>query len=85
MTGLRASSAETVELPSPGDRGADDFPQPQTTSETASAAAPRKRSRRGALLKRHCEAKLKAAEEKIEKIVVGADGQAAGTQAFKAD
>ncbi len=40
---------------------------------------------RGALLKRHCEAKLKAAEEKIEKIVVGADGQAAGTQAFKAD
>lgn len=39
---------------------------------------------RGALLKRHCEAKLKAAEEKIEKIVVGADGQA-GTQPFKAD
>jgi exodeoxyribonuclease VII small subunit len=39
---------------------------------------------RGALLKRHCEAKLKAAEEKIEKIVVGADGQAA-TQPFKAD
>lgn len=39
---------------------------------------------RGALLKRHCEAKLKAAEEKIEKIVVGADGQPA-TQPFKAD
>lgn len=39
---------------------------------------------RGALLKRHCEAKLKAAEEKIEKIVVGGDGQA-GTQPFKAD
>lgn len=39
---------------------------------------------RGALLKRHCEAKLKAAEEKIEKIVIGADGQAA-TQPFKAD
>lgn len=39
---------------------------------------------RGALLKRHCEAKLKAAEEKIEKIVIGADGQA-GTQPFKAD
>lgn len=39
---------------------------------------------RGALLKRHCEAKLKAAEEKIEKIVVGADGQP-GTQPFKAD
>lgn len=40
---------------------------------------------RGALLKRHCEAKLKAAEEKIEKIVVGGDGQASGTQPFKAD
>lgn len=40
---------------------------------------------RGALLKRHCEAKLKAAEEKIEKIVVGGDGQATGTQPFKAD
>lgn len=39
---------------------------------------------RGALLKRHCESKLKAAEEKIEKIVVGADGQPA-TQPFKAD
>ncbi|WP_341911898.1 exodeoxyribonuclease VII small subunit [Ferrovibrio terrae] len=39
---------------------------------------------RGALLKRHCEAKLKAAEEKIEKIVVGGDGQAS-TQPFKAD
>ena len=39
---------------------------------------------RGALLKRHCESKLKAAEEKIEKIVVGADGQAS-TQPFKAD
>ncbi|MFC3676217.1 exodeoxyribonuclease VII small subunit [Ferrovibrio xuzhouensis] len=38
---------------------------------------------RGALLRRHCEAKLKAAEEKIEKIVVGADGQPA-TQPFKA-
>ena len=39
---------------------------------------------RGALLKRHCETKLKAAEEKIEKIVVGADGQVS-TQPFKAD
>lgn len=39
---------------------------------------------RGALLKRHCETKLKAAEEKIEKIVVGADGQPS-TQPFKAD
>lgn len=39
---------------------------------------------RGALLRRHCEARLKAAEEKIEKIVVGADGQPA-TQPFKAE
>lgn len=39
---------------------------------------------RGALLKRHCDAKLKAAEEKIEKIVIGADGQAS-TQPFKAE
>lgn len=38
----------------------------------------------GRLLKRHCEVKLKAAEEKIEKIVIGADGQP-GTQPFKAD
>lgn len=29
---------------------------------------------RGALLKRHCEAKLRAAEEKIEKVVLGPDG-----------
>lgn len=31
---------------------------------------------RGAKLKAHCEAKLKAAQEKIEKIVVGGDGKA---------
>jgi exodeoxyribonuclease VII small subunit len=31
---------------------------------------------RGAALKAHCEAKLKSAQEKIEKIVVGADGKA---------
>jgi len=30
---------------------------------------------RGAALKAHCEAKLKAAQEKIEKIVVGGDGK----------
>ena len=29
---------------------------------------------RGALLKRHCEARLRAAEEKIEKVVLGPDG-----------
>jgi len=30
---------------------------------------------RGAALKAHCEAKLKTAQEKIEKIVVSADGK----------
>ncbi|GJL92118.1 exodeoxyribonuclease VII small subunit [Hyphococcus sp.] len=30
---------------------------------------------RGAALKAHCEATLKSAQEKIEKIVVGADGK----------
>lgn len=30
---------------------------------------------RGAALKAHCEAKLKAAQERIEKIVVSADGK----------
>ena len=29
---------------------------------------------RGALLKRHCEAKLREAEARVSKIVVGADG-----------
>lgn len=33
---------------------------------------------RGAALKAHCEAKLKAAEEKVAKITFGADGQPAG-------
>ncbi len=32
---------------------------------------------RGAALKAHCESKLKSAQEKIEKIVVGADGKPA--------
>ncbi|MEM9619343.1 MAG: exodeoxyribonuclease VII small subunit [Pseudomonadota bacterium] len=31
---------------------------------------------RGAALKAHCEAKLKSAQEKIEKIVVGENGKA---------
>ncbi|AJE45014.1 exodeoxyribonuclease 7 small subunit [Celeribacter indicus] len=38
---------------------------------------------RGAALKAHCERKLKEAEEKVEKITVGPDGNAAGTS--KAD
>lgn len=33
---------------------------------------------RGAALKAHCEAKLKDAEEKVEKITVGPDGTAVG-------
>jgi exodeoxyribonuclease VII small subunit len=34
---------------------------------------------RGALLKRHCEAKLREAQMKVEKIVLGTDGSV-GTQ-----
>lgn len=33
---------------------------------------------RGAALKAHCEAKLKAAEEKVQRITLGADGQPTG-------
>jgi exodeoxyribonuclease VII small subunit len=32
---------------------------------------------RGALLKRHCEAKLREAQSRVDKIVIGADGQPA--------
>ena len=35
---------------------------------------------RGSWLKRHCEAKLKEAEAKIEKIVPAADGTVAGSE-----
>jgi exodeoxyribonuclease VII small subunit len=34
---------------------------------------------RGAALKAHCEAKLKAAEERVEQITLGADGAPRGT------
>ena len=34
---------------------------------------------RGEALKKHCEALLKKAEARIEKITVGPDGQASGT------
>ena len=37
---------------------------------------------RGAALKAHCEAKLKAAEEKVAKITFGTDGQPAGLTPF---
>jgi len=36
---------------------------------------------RGALLKRHCEAKLREAEARVNKIVIGADGAVAGEPA----
>ncbi len=39
---------------------------------------------RGALLKRHCEAKLREAQEKIEKISLKADGNV-GTEPFDVD
>ena len=35
---------------------------------------------RGAALKAHCEARLKAAQLRVEKIVVGPDGQAKGVE-----
>ncbi len=38
---------------------------------------------RGAKLKAHCDAKLKAAEEKVATITADADGNATGTQAFE--
>lgn len=50
-------------------------------SELESGQAPLERSiaiyERGAALKAHCEARLKAAQLRVEKIVMGADGQPA--------
>jgi exodeoxyribonuclease VII small subunit len=37
---------------------------------------------RGEALRKHCQARLDAAQARIEKIVQGADGQAAGVQPF---
>ncbi len=39
---------------------------------------------RGDLLRGHCQKRLDAAQARIEKIRVGADGQAAGTMPFDA-
>jgi exodeoxyribonuclease VII small subunit len=39
---------------------------------------------RGAALKKHCEAKLKAAEEKVSQITLDGDGQPTGTAPFNA-
>ena len=40
---------------------------------------------RGDRLKRHCEARLAAAQERIEQIRLGPDGQPAGLAPFDAD
>jgi exodeoxyribonuclease VII small subunit len=37
---------------------------------------------RGQALRQHCEARLKAAELRIEQVSLGSDGQATGTKAF---
>ena len=39
---------------------------------------------RGDLLKKHCEKKLKEAEEKVHAITLNADGEPTGTQPFDA-
>ena len=39
---------------------------------------------RGEALRRHCQARLDAAQARIEKIVAGPDGKAAGTEPFDA-
>jgi exodeoxyribonuclease VII small subunit len=39
---------------------------------------------RGEALRKHCQARLDAAQARIEKIVTGADGKATGTQPFDA-
>ena len=40
---------------------------------------------RGALLKRHCEDKLRVATEKVERIVVGPTGESAGVEPAEFD
>lgn len=40
---------------------------------------------RGEKLRAHCQARLDAAQMRIEKIVAGADGQASAAQPFDAD
>jgi exodeoxyribonuclease VII small subunit len=39
---------------------------------------------RGELLRKHCQARLDAAQARIEKIVAGPDGKALGTEPFEA-
>lgn len=56
----------------------------QIVSKLESGQAPLEESialyEEGARLKAHCEARLKAAQLRVEKIVVGADGQARGVE-----
>jgi exodeoxyribonuclease VII small subunit len=40
---------------------------------------------RGDALRKHCQARLDAAQARIEKIVTAADGKPSGTQPFDAD
>jgi exodeoxyribonuclease VII small subunit len=40
---------------------------------------------RGEALRRHCQARLDAAQARIEKIVAGPDGRPAATQSFDAE
>ncbi len=40
---------------------------------------------RGEKLRQHCQARLDAAQLKIEQIIAGADGQASGTRPFDPD
>ena len=40
---------------------------------------------RGARLKAHCEERLRAAQLRVERIVVGRDGEASGAQPFDAE
>lgn len=40
---------------------------------------------RGDALRRHCEAKLREAELRVEKIVTNAEGEAVGTEPFDED
>ena len=40
---------------------------------------------RGELLRRHCQARLDAAQARIETIVAGPDGKPRGTQSFDAE
>ncbi len=40
---------------------------------------------RGDVLKRHCEARLKSAQARIEQISIGPDGKPSGTKPFDGD